>query len=109
MATKTGLVRSFYGWLVRKEQALREAENDTYMYLLPAQRPTSIPSVTRIALHAVRVLKGTTFEERAIYWAELFERIRAEGWRGERREIDTCQDAIRQELEEATRGRHLAV
>lgn len=105
MATTTGLVRSYYGWLVRKERALKEAGNDVYRELLPAQRPTSLAAVTRVALHSVRVLKETDFEERAVYWAKLFESIRKNGWKGDERPEDSCRAKIRQELQEALGGR----
>jgi hypothetical protein len=108
MATTAGLVRSFYGWLARKERALREAGKEVYTSLMPAQRPTSIPAVIRVALHSVRVLKGTEFEERAVYWANLFEKIRIQGWQGDVRSSDVGRKKIRKELEEALRG-HLAL
>jgi hypothetical protein len=105
MATITGLVRSYYGWLVRKERALQEAGNLIYKDLLPAQRPTSLAAVTRVALHSVRVLKETEFEERAVYWAKLFESIHRNGWQGDERPEDRCRTNIRQELQEALSGR----
>jgi hypothetical protein len=101
MATIAGLVRSYYGWLVRKERALKESGNEVYQRLLPAQRPTSLSAVTRIALHSARVLKDTEYEDRALYWARLFERIRQEGWQGEIRPMDDCRAQIRAELQEA--------
>jgi hypothetical protein len=101
MATIAGLVRSYYGWLVRTERALQEAGNEIHNLLLPAQRPTSLSAVTRKALHSARVLRGTDHEERANYWANLFEQIRSEGWKGEVRPVDACRSSIRQELREA--------
>lgn len=99
MATREGLVRSFYGWLFRTGQVLKESGNETYSRLLPTYRPTSLPAVTRLALHSVRVLRETPFEEKAVYWANLFSGIERDGWQGETRPIDADRNRLREELE----------
>lgn len=109
MATQAGLVRSFYGWLVRKERALKEAGNEVYLSLLPARRPTSLQAVHSVALHASRLLAGTEYAERARYWLRLFAGIQKNGWQGDVRSVDAARESIRKELKEALRGRDLAV
>lgn len=104
MATKTGLVRSFYGWFVRTEEALRESEHSALIAQLPTHKPTSLPAVARVARQTARVLKNSQYRKRALYWDKLFSRIIAEGWRGEMRITDTCRNTIRGELEEALDG-----
>jgi len=108
MATQIGLIRSFYGWLTRKERALKEAENDLYRQL-PVRRPTSLRAVLRVARRSSEVLQGTEFEERAAYWADLFEGIARDGWQGDLRTEDRCRESIRQELTEATSGGNMAL
>jgi hypothetical protein len=104
MATSSGLVRSFYGWLARVERSLREDGNVLHSQLLPVQRPTSIGPVTRLALHTVRALSETVYEDKARYWADVFSRIERDGWRGEVRPQDRDRARIRSRLREALSG-----
>jgi len=109
MATQQGLVRSFYGWLVRKERSLRESDDAPRLNLLPSSRPTSISRVRDVAEHAAVVLAGTEHEVRANYWSDLFDGIARDGWHGEIRPGDRVREKVRQELKEALVGRDLAL
>jgi len=104
MATTTGLVRSFYGWLARRERGLQEGS-----FVFSKQRPTSLSAITKVARHTAEVLKGTAHEKRANYWLSLFEGIEKDGWLGELRTEDHCRLQIRQDLNEAISGRNLAL
>ena len=103
MASKMGLVRSYYGWLVRTEKALR-SEVDARKDILPAQRPTSLNPVAILAQDSARILKGTRFEKRANYWSDLFGRILNEGWKGDVLSVDTDRLKIQEELKTALDG-----
>ena len=104
MATVSGLVRSFYGWLVRREQAMPDNAG-----VLPTNRPTSLSAITEIACHTATVLEGTEHEARANYWKNLFEGIEEKGWHGELRTEDQCRLKIRQELNEVLSGGNMAL
>ena len=99
MATKSGLIRSFYSWMARTESEMPPSRS------LPLNHPTSLKGVTRVAQQVKETLKNSPFEERAIYWAELFDRIQREGWKGENRLEDSVQESIWQELNDG----HLAL
>lgn len=109
MATQSGLIRSFYGWLVRRERALREVDDTPRINLLPARYPTTMPEVCKVAEAAEAVLCGTEHHAKAQYWVAIFDSIRRDGWCGEVRAEDRMRERIRQELAEALRGRDLAV
>jgi len=79
MATPEGLVRSFYSWLRKTESALKESRDST-LSRLPKTRPTLLSEVTPVSASVCAALKGTGFEEKAVYWRNLFETIRREGW-----------------------------
>ena len=92
MATKSGLIRSFYGWLAKTEAELPPTR------VLPFARPTTFPAVESIARKTLVALRDSPFEERARYWANLFSSILSEGWKGEERVEDDVQASINQEL-----------
>jgi hypothetical protein len=45
------------------------------------------------------VLKGSQFEEKAQYWADLFQGIQDKGWHGDVLPIDRDKARLRRELE----------
>lgn len=81
MATKEALVRSYYGWLLKTEQALQERSE--LLSRLPQTRPTTLSEIADLAVSVYAVLKeaGGEIEEKAAYWMELFGRIQREGWK----------------------------
>jgi hypothetical protein len=101
MATRAGLVRSFYGWFARTERALRESGLVEAADALPPHRPTPIPSAHRVAQKALEALAGTPHEDKARYWADLLGGIVENGWTGESRTVDTDRARIRGDLEES--------
>jgi hypothetical protein len=104
MATVSGLVRSFYGWLAKTDQALQAEGLSERIQSLPTTHPTSLPAVTSLALQTARALHGTAFFDKALYWSRLFERIQTEGWQGEIRSVDLDRIRIREELKAGKDG-----
>lgn len=104
MATVSGLVRSFYGWLARTKQSMQADSLSERIQSLPSSYPTSLPAVTSLARRTARALHGTAFHEKALYWSRLFERIQAEGWQGEIRSVDMDRIRIREDLKAGKDG-----
>lgn len=98
MATVSGLVRSYYGWLAKTQSALSAKGLTEHSQLMPSQYPTSLPAVTSLAQRTARALQDTAFGDKALYWSGLFARIQTEGWQGEIRSVDLDRLRIREDL-----------
>jgi len=71
------IVRSFYGWVRKVEKTLRKERTKVEF---PEKYQTTIPGAYQFSQDILETLKGTEYEERALYWKTTFESIITEGW-----------------------------